>query len=423
MRDRRTADRDGTGRGRVAIVGLFPPPGEASLREGSIATCIHDLVCTVPEKWRSRLIVLGNALPGHRGAAVEEGIAVDRCWERGSLRYPEQILAAVRRHRPAAVHVYYEIFLFGGAGAALRFPGLLHRLREGGWRTLVTISNLVPWARLTVDYMRLTHTPPLPWLAKPVLRLHYHRLLAAAERITTFESNAADTLHGDYGLPRERVEVIPLGVSRRDRASRQWPARARLGLLANQIVLLFFGYLTRYKGVDLLLEGFARHARSCRDTVLLVGGGKPTRLEGSHSYEGFWRDLQERGARVEAGRAQMLGYVPGERVDDLFAATDLLCLPYRAHRSSSGPLIQGLSWGLPMLLTDAFEDIVPASWSFCEARPEAVARFLDRFMTQPGFRKELEARFTRWAASRPTVSDVTERYLSIYDELAGPAEG
>jgi glycosyltransferase involved in cell wall biosynthesis len=364
-------------------------------------------------------MVLANEIGPHTGLSREMGVTIDRCWKRGKFSYLRDLLQAIDRHRPDVVHVYYEIFLFGGIPQALAVPFLLRAIRRRGIPCLLTVSNLVPWAKLTFRYMRWTHTPPFPWLAKPFLRFFYDRILSTVGPVTTFEAAAVETLVRDYRLERSRAEVIPLGLENHRREQHRESARQHLGLDEGRLVFLFFGYLTRYKGIQLLLQAFQRHRERHPESLLLVGGGKPTRMEGRADYEHFWRDLHQIAEQIGPDGIRMLGYVEAEEAPRLFAAADLFCMPYRVHMSSSGPLVTGASWGLPMMLSGAFTDIVGNGWPLVETNVREMKEFMDRFAEDTAFRDSLTGCTADWAAGRPGLEDVADRYVARYLAMCG----
>jgi len=108
-------------------------------------------------------------------------------------------------------------------------------------------------------------------------------------------------------------------------------ARRRLRL--DGPVLLFFGFVRPYKGLDVLLEALPRVLASQPVTLLVVGE--------------FWRDKADYLATVERlgleGHVRLVDrYVPNEEVATYFAAADLVVQPYR---SASGSGICQLAYG------------------------------------------------------------------------------
>ncbi|MGE3800813.1 MAG: glycosyltransferase [Candidatus Kapaibacterium sp.] len=111
----------------------------------------------------------------------------------------------------------------------------------------------------------------------------------------------------------------------------------------NRPTLLFFGFVRRYKGLDLLLEGMPAILEHVPEAQLLVVGeffGDPKP----------YFDIIERhglGTRVMVYDK----FVPNEEVTKWFSASDLLVLPYRSA-TNSGIVQIGYNFALPSVVTD-----------------------------------------------------------------------
>ncbi|RXK88796.1 glycosyltransferase [Chlorobaculum sp. 24CR] len=121
-------------------------------------------------------------------------------------------------------------------------------------------------------------------------------------------------------------------------------ARRRLGLPEDAPVLLFFGYVREYKGLDTLLEAMAAVVRELPAARLMVAGE-------------FFLDssrFREEARRLGIERAVVFreGYVPAGEVATLMAAADAVVLPYRsATQSGVAPLAFG--HGVPVIACSA----------------------------------------------------------------------
>ncbi|HWR01359.1 MAG TPA: glycosyltransferase [Chlorobaculum sp.] len=121
-------------------------------------------------------------------------------------------------------------------------------------------------------------------------------------------------------------------------------ARGSLGLPVGAKVLLFFGYVREYKGLDRLLEAMALVLRQEPSARLVVAGEFviDSTLFKSHA------DRLGIAPNVEF----LEGYVPADRVGTLMAAADAVVLPYRsATQSGIVPLAFGC--GVPVIACDA----------------------------------------------------------------------
>lgn len=121
-------------------------------------------------------------------------------------------------------------------------------------------------------------------------------------------------------------------------------ARRAIDLPDAAKVLLFFGYVREYKGLDTLLDAMASVVRRDPSFRLVVAG--EFILDSS--------PFREHARRLGIEGAVMFreGYVPAGEVSTLFAAADAVVLPYRsATQSGIVPLALGL--GVPVIACNA----------------------------------------------------------------------
>jgi glycosyltransferase involved in cell wall biosynthesis len=126
---------------------------------------------------------------------------------------------------------------------------------------------------------------------------------------------------------------------RYDRAA----ARRRLELADDEEVVLFFGYVRRYKGLDTLLEAWPAVSASRPKARLLVAGE-------------FYEDASPyRELAVRAGGAPSVRllerYLPDDEVEAVFKAADVVVLPYRSA-TQSGVTAVAVALGVPVITTD-----------------------------------------------------------------------
>jgi glycosyltransferase involved in cell wall biosynthesis len=163
-------------------------------------------------------------------------------------------------------------------------------------------------------------------------------LLRTADAVVVHSEAGRSRLVGELGLDPARVEVIPHGAFEHLAAAPSGTPAALAGLDGRRVVL-FFGLVRPYKGVDLLVEAFAA---TPPDVVLLVVGMPRTPIE-----------PLERRAR-ELGVAERVRFVPRFVPDDelasYFERADVVALPYR-EIDQSGVLYTALAFGAPLLLS------------------------------------------------------------------------
>jgi len=169
-----------------------------------------------------------------------------------------------------------------------------------------------------------------------------------ADHIFVHTAKMKDELVQEFNAHADKVTVIPYGINNTVPDTGLTPARARerLGLAASDKVILFFGNITRYKGLEYLVAAFATIAKECASYRLIIAG-KPRRRGG------YWTRVEDAILRsgVRNRIIQRIEYVPDEETEVYFKAADVLALPY-THVFQSGVLFLGYNFGLPVIAAD-----------------------------------------------------------------------
>jgi beta-1,4-mannosyltransferase len=169
------------------------------------------------------------------------------------------------------------------------------------------------------------------------------RLLArACDLLVAHDEWTAKHVRSELGTPSNRVAIVPHGsyVDVYPNGRPRGEVRKELGLPQEGFVFLCFGELRKYKGIELLLGAFS--LTSALDARLLVAGNAKIPSIGSAV-----RDASAKDSRV----VSLLGFVPKEKVAEIFHACDAAVLP-RGEPGTSGSLILALSMGLPVVAAD-----------------------------------------------------------------------
>jgi D-inositol-3-phosphate glycosyltransferase len=145
-----------------------------------------------------------------------------------------------------------------------------------------------------------------------------------------------------YGVPRTRVEVIPLGVDpERFCPGPQADARAELGIEADAQVVLAVGRIEPLKGLDILIRAVAQVTDRSRLRLLIVGGDEQARPEFAR-LEGIADEVGVRGLVTFAGA------VPHEELAAYYRAADVVAIP--SFSESFGLVaVEAMASGVPVV--------------------------------------------------------------------------
>jgi D-inositol-3-phosphate glycosyltransferase len=199
------------------------------------------------------------------------------------------------------------------------------------------------------------------WLHRVSLSFLYRTV----DRIFVHTREMKDELVADFAVEDRKVQVVPFGindvipialVSRAE-------ARRELALRPDQKVLLFFGNIAPYKGIEDLVRALAMLRREDARFTLIVAGRVKDR-----SCEAYWAEMENLIAALglTADIRKEVRYVPDREVGMLFRAADVSILPYR-RVYQSGVVALSYAQGVPVIASDAGSlkaDVIPGETGF-----------------------------------------------------------
>ncbi|HEX6651438.1 MAG TPA: glycosyltransferase family 4 protein [Thermoleophilaceae bacterium] len=162
------------------------------------------------------------------------------------------------------------------------------------------------------------------------------RLLGRVDAVIVHSQYGARFLCEELATPSERVHVVPHGVfDYLTRLPAERPLDDELAAVEGPVIL-FFGLLRSYKGLDVLLDAF----RDIDGAELWIVGLPLLPLQ----------ELEAR-ARGARGRVRFIPrFVDDAEVPALFRRADVVALPYR-QIDQSGVLHVAMAFGKPLVLS------------------------------------------------------------------------
>lgn len=229
-----------------------------------------------------------------------------------------------------------------------------------------------------------------------------------------------DDLIKQFHVQEDKVTVIPFGLNSTvpetsiDRSN----AREHLGLKNDDIVLLFFGNIAPYKGLDILVESLNKIKENNKRIKLIIAG----RIKGENAHwEKITQIIAESG--LEENIIRRIEFIPENEVEIYFKASDALVLPYR-FIYQSGPLFLAYNFGLPVIAnnTGSFkEDIVEGDTGFVSKGTDSdnLAEAIEIFIKSPlienvEYNRQNIKKFAKTKYSWDAVVDIT---LGIYRKV------
>lgn len=266
----------------------------------------------------------------------------------------------------------------------------------------------------------------LPSLHPRVMTAHYilppqpsrrqvrsaRRVFGGMDAVVAHSEHGAARLRDEVGLDPAKVRVIPHGAfDYLTKLPEEKPLPAELEG-AEGTVILSFGLLRPYKGIENLIESYGRIAGKTggQDTELWIVGNP--RMDVA--------PLQQLAAQAGGRVRTVTRFVDDAEIPAIFRRADLVVLPY-LDAEHSGVLYTGLAFGKPLVLSavGGFPEVAAtgAARLVPPGDTATLASTLEELTNDEAARAELAAAATR-AAAGPFSWDETARLtLDLYREL------
>ncbi|HEY8810133.1 MAG TPA: glycosyltransferase family 4 protein [Solirubrobacterales bacterium] len=232
------------------------------------------------------------------------------------------------------------------------------------------------------------------------------RTFAAMDAVVAHSEHGARRLREQVGLDPSRIRVIHHGAfDYLTRLPEEKPLPAELEG-AEGPVILFFGLLRPYKGLDTLLQAF----RQVRGAELWIVGNPRMDLAPL-------RDL----ASEAPGRVRFLTrFVEDAEIPAIMRRADIVVLPYR-DAEHSGVLYAALAFGKPLVLSavGGFPEVAEegAAQLVPPEDPAALAATLSELVADEAARTQLGEAATAIASSSYSWDQAAHQTLALYREL------
>lgn len=300
--------------------------------------------------------------------------------------------------RPDILHVQYLPLLESGLPVEL---WILRLAKVFGVRLVHTVHNI------------------LPQDGGDRYRTAYTRVYRMADRLICHNDETKEQLVAKFGVSPDRISVIPhgplFGAAPPDSGAR---CREKLKLAPSDVLVVYHGIISPYKGVPLLVDAWRRVQQSHPNArLLIVGSGDPAEMQ----------KIEERVSAYGLTGSVCLDFrfVSELELTDLLAAADVLVYPYR-EITTSGALMTGINFGKPIVATrlPLFEATLQhGETALLVPRDDEaeLGQALLSLIGNQGLRERLAAAIRR--LPRPSWSEIAAKTACCYELALGRAVG
>jgi glycosyltransferase involved in cell wall biosynthesis len=303
---------------RICLVTAFPPSTQR-INEYGLHLAIQ------AREQHAQVVVLGDQYEPRRPEL--DGFEVRRCWAFNSVATPFRILSATRKLKPDVVWFNLVYSTFGDQPLAA-FLGLCTPLllRLCGFRTHVTLHHLIENVELRHADIRF---PGLYMKAGSLAT----RVLLKAHKVSVLLERYRAALMKRYGATN--INVHRHGILG------ALPEPPDFSQRRDEFRVLAFGKFGRYKRLDVMLDAWPEVRKQAPTAKLVIAGqDHPNRA-------GYMAGLAEQ--HKDDTSIEFLGYLPEEKIGEVFRRCNVAVLPYSSSGGPSGVAHQAAQFGLPLI--------------------------------------------------------------------------
>ncbi|MFQ5640471.1 MAG: glycosyltransferase [bacterium] len=205
------------------------------------------------------------------------------------------------------------------------------------------------------------------------------------------------------------IEVIPNATSCSGIDNSTNGPRDDIYDLGNKKVILFLGRLHLIKGLDLLIDAYAKIAHKHPDSVLVIAG--PDEI-------GYQKTLMKQASDLRLdGQIKFLGLVKGDEKAHLLRRCDVFALTSYSEGFSLA-VLEALAYGKPVVITEGchFDDVGTHYAGFVNPpEPDAIAHSLESLLKDADLCHRLGENARNLIQEKYTWDSAAEKTLAFYE--------
>lgn len=271
---------------------------------------------------------------------------------------------------------------------------LIFKIRDK--KIVLTLHNVFPHER--------------NWISNLFNKVIFH----FGDHFIVHTSSNKQKIISEFNIPLENISIIPHGILKpyRIRGISRSEARKRLNIPLDKKILLFFGNIRPYKGLDILLEAFSLIKQKKPDTILIIAG------EPWFDWNRYDVIIKEND--LEDSIIKHLQFIPNSEVEYYFKCADIVVLPYIQFDSQSGVGAIALAFKKPLIISDVggLKDFVKDKKAISKPNDsEDLSRKIIKALEDEKLLKRL-SKDSSDLAERYSWSNIAKKTIQIYQKVS-----
>ncbi len=405
----------------ILVVSGWPAKDKDGERNHGMAWYTRRTVEQLARKYGRKVVVLAENGMGERIERYYRGrVLVLRVFGKGRPSiYPVILHWLSKFSLVRKVYVHSEFGATGGIKHFVMLPLFLSLIRLSGRKIIYFSHNVISGVEQLGGHLNLPKLKPLLWGCNKLLGVYYKAVAALVEKMVVLEESLGKRL--SQFVSEDKVLLVPLSIERKQ--------KVKAKKHKDELVLLYFGFISWYKGADWLVSVFDKVSKlkEYSKVCLIMAGGEAYSLRERKYYQQFYEGVK--GVAEKNDRIELTGFVKENNIGRYMSMADVVVLPYRGLMGASGTLNLALSYGKPVLVSNKMKGAFSAKemrgvLKECGLKKSDIEFGLSKgsfikklkLLKRKGYLKALE-RFSRKYAQLRSKDRLFEReYESLYQQ-------
>lgn len=397
----------------IGVIVAYPEKGARHSNFSGIAGYTKNLLLGFSSGQKEKVVVFSNIKNGAK-IFTDEGIEVNECWERNKFSFVNQIIENIKKYSDLeTIHLQHEFNLFGGSLSVLLYLLLLKKIKKLNKKVIITYHGVISQKIIDKKFTEVNQLKFPILLVKFFFSFIYRLSARYIDKVIVHENYFKNILVSEYGFQEGEIEVIHHGIEEKNALMNREEALQELNIANRKKIILFFGFLAGYKGVNLLLDAFELLEKD--EYFLILAGGKPKRVENDEGYTKWFAEIEKRAKNDP--NIMITGFVPDDQISMYFSAADVLILPYLQMLSASGPMSFALSFEKPFLASDVFREVLENDRIVFERNKESLKKSIESFFENQNF----FADYIKNRRAERLWGKVGQQTFQVYENIIGRA--
>ena len=366
---------------KIVHVSLYPPKWELHCDKSGVAPYTKNLAVNIPY-WTNDSVYVIWDVDTTQETYEEDRIQVRKVFSKWVFFYRD-ILKEIDNIQPDVVHIQQELALYGNILSAISLRFLLKAIQKKGIKTVITFHGIVDIISIDKEFMKENFSALPIFAVKSAFTFIFNPLIKYSDEIIVHEDLFKTRILEQY-YPKlsESIHVVHHGIEdfSENTISKQ-EARQSIWISSNTKVLLFMGFITWDKGIDLLIEWVKNYKEKYWDDFkLFILWAEHPKLKNDEAYKTEYKRLQNKAIKQLWDTIDWQeGFVDWAKMSLYYPASDVVIFPYTRSISSSWPMALSIWYEVPFLASDVFSESIENDALIFEKSPSGLAEKLNYF--------------------------------------------